>query len=89
MEENGIWDASLVYVLELVMDLTELSLYYCHNLLGLLGRRVWCHRWAMSSALLRLGAPVAGEEAVRRLGLQPLVMPLILLMSAFSSRRCP
>lgn len=49
------------------MDLTELSLYYCHNLLGLLGRRVWCHRWAMSSALLRLGAPVVGEEAVRRL----------------------
>lgn len=33
IEENGLWAASLVCVLELVMDLSELSLCNHHSLL--------------------------------------------------------
>lgn len=40
IEENGLWAAALVCILELVMELPELCLYNHHSRLQLLGRHV-------------------------------------------------
>lgn len=56
--ENGLWDASLLCDLELVMGLTKLC--FVMEVVS-----VACHRWSMSSAHLQLVPLVAGEALMR------------------------
>lgn len=60
--ENGLWDASLLCDLELVMGLTKLC-FVISQLPGVVC--VACHRWSMSSARLQLVPLVAGEALMR------------------------
>lgn len=66
IEENGLWAAALVCVLELVMDLPELCLIIITGACSCWeGMCVVWHRWSVSGVFLQLGSP-SGQ--VMRLG---------------------